>query len=299
MWRHVPPKLFFFSISRRSADMYAGTGLMTHVPRMVVAGLEVVEEWIGVHGSIASGKSTLMQRIRTHIDRTRQNAECPEHIDPEQPDKIYYLLVEEPVDEWSKPRFPVPGSPEKLASMLEMFYSDIEGMGFAFQVYVFNSRLERLTMRLGRIAPAPFKRRIVVLSERTMRSDRVFYETVSKLNRERGVKHAQEHKFIYDQFFSTICDDMLKREQRMIYLPTAPSVCAVRKQRRDRDGETCDEDYLTRLDAEHRLMVERFISEHPALADGHKAVIRLDDFSRELTAEQMDDVVGQLMVSLF
>ncbi len=275
---------------------------LSGLPRMVVKGLECVEEWIGVHGSIASGKSTLMQRIRTYIDARRQNAENPAHIDsddtPEARNKIYYLLVEEPVDEWEKPRFPVPSTspeePPRMASMLEMFYSDIAGLGFAFQVYVFNSRLERLTQRLARIAPSSFKRRIVILSERTMRSDKVFYETVSKLNRELKVKHAEEHKFIYDQFFSTICDDMLTRERRMIYLPTVPSVCAVRKQQRDRDGEKCSEEYLQRLDIEHRLMVERFKEEN-----NQSCVIQLDAFSRELTSAQMDDTVRELMVSLF
>jgi len=280
---------------------------------MVVKGLECVEEWIGVHGSIASGKSTLMQRIRTYIDAQRQNAENPEHIDsedtPEARNKIYYLLVEEPVDEWEKPRFVVPSasssSPEeeeepRLASMLEMFYSDIAGLGFAFQVYVFNSRLERLTQRLSRIAPSSFKRRIVILSERTMRSDKVFYETVSKLNRELKVKHADEHKFIYDQFFATICADMLTRERRMIYLPTVPSVCAVRKQQRDRDGEKCSEEYLQRLDIEHRLMVERFKEENNNRSGAAApVVIQLDAFSRELTSSQMDDTVRELMVSLF
>jgi deoxyadenosine/deoxycytidine kinase len=274
---------------------YTGNTCGTQTPRLVVAGLDGVEEWIGVHGSIASGKSTLMARIRAYIDKHRQCAERADHIEPDKPDKVYYLLVEEPVDEWEKPRFATGGG--ELKSMLEMFYSDIEGLGFAFQVYAFNSRVERLTRRLACIAPAPFKRRIVLLSERTMRSDRVFFETVSKLNRAHRVKHAEEHKFIYDQFFSTICGDMLRHERRLIYVPTAPAVCAVRKQRRDREGESkCDEEYLARLDTEHRLMLEQFVAEQQGSAE---AVIRLDDFSHELTQEQMDATVERLMTGLF
>jgi deoxyadenosine/deoxycytidine kinase len=188
----------------------------------------------------------------------------------------------------------VPGNQLEKASMLEMFYNDISGMGFAFQVYVFNSRLERLVQRLAAIAPSSQPRRIIVISERTMLSDRVFYHTVSDQNREEAVAHAEALRFIYDQFFATICGDVLQKEKRLIYLPTAPDVCATRKQIRDRDGEKVSADYLNRLDKQHRRMVNQFGDEH-----GQEAVLRLDEFNQHMTVAQIDATVSTFMSGLF
>lgn len=329
---------------------------------MVVAGMENVEEWVGIHGSIASGKSTLMRRIKHYIREHRMDATDPSHIDPSQPDKVYVLLVKEPVKEWKTPRFRLPqkvhphgvpidddnrpinqsasdttdvggsvdssdqslgasgeslgpqstsvsydattelqiggleeSQPEaKLYSMLEIFYNDIAGMGFEFQVYVFNSRLEQLMLRLDDIAPSDFPRRIVIISERTMISDRVFYHTVSRLNSDSGVPNAEPRLFIYNKFSATTCNDVLARERRMIYVPTSPHVCSARQKSRDREGEHCSVDYLQRLENEHCDMVRRFSEEN-----GPQSVLRLDRFDSHLSEREIDDEVSNMMTRLF
>jgi deoxyadenosine/deoxycytidine kinase len=308
-----------------------------------------VEEWIGIHGSIASGKSTLMRRIKHYIRANRMDATDPAHIDPSQPNKVYVLLVKEPVKEWKTPRFRLPpkvdnnrpvnqsasdttdigGSEDsdeasvpqstsvsddanaeelqigdaeesanrsdgRLYSMLEIFYNDIAGMGFEFQVYVFNSRLEQLMLRLDAIAPSDFPRRIVIISERTMISDRVFYHTVARLNSDCGVPNAEPRLFIYNKFSATTCDDVLGREKRMIYVPTSPLVCGARQKSRDREGEHCSADYLQRLENEHSDMVRRFSEEN-----GPRAVLRLDRFDSHLSEQEIDAEVCDVMSQLF
>jgi deoxyadenosine/deoxycytidine kinase len=291
--------------------------------RMVIEGMDQVEEWVGIHGSIASGKSFLMSRIRRHVNENRLNAADPSHVDADDPTKAYYLLVDEPVDEWEKKQFmvdvPIPASPgdtgkattyeKKLMSMLEIFYGNVDGFGFEFQVYVFNSRLQRLMRELATIAPSVdsvsgeplgFKRRIVVISERTPFSDEIFYRTVVKLNKDKGDVDSASYRFadirksIYDGFFDMTCSAALQWEKRLIYIPTAPEVCAVRKEMRDRNGEVCDAEYLRRLDSEHREKVAKFRQDR-----GQKAVIQLDVFQRHLTLEQVDGVVVSLIDGLW
>jgi deoxyadenosine/deoxycytidine kinase len=325
--------------------MFVGSGKHVGPARMRVAGMENVEEWVGIHGSIASGKSTLMKRIKRYIRAHKMDATDPAHIDPTQPNKVYVLLVKEPVKEWNTPRFRLPkrqqpqqqpagvvainqsndtdigggsdteasqesppttqsSSPisteqeeeedEKLWSMLGIFCADKVGMGFEFQVYVFNSRLQELMRRLDMVAPSDFPRRIVILSERTMLSDRVFYHTVARLNADSKAPYHEQRLYIYNQFSATICDDVLERERRLVYLPTSPPVCSTRQKERDRDGEHCSEDYLQRLDDEHQRMVQRFSEER-----GEDAVIRMDRFDACFTVEEVDEEVRVLMERLF
>lgn len=247
-------------------------------------GMENIKHYISTEGSIGAGKSTFLAALRKYIAKHRLDATEASHIDADDLTKDYYLIVDEPVDEWTKENYT--NEEGQKISMLGAFYSDIKGMSFPFQIYTFTTRMRRLRDTLNRVVPTNFPRRIHIISERSMRSDRLFFENLCQHNDAMKLQWA-----IYEEFFALICDEVLKRQDALIYLPVNSKVCHSRIERRSRLQETennISEAYLAQLDDKHTELINEFKAQH-------KRVFQLDEFKNDMSSDEIDAVVEKTM----
>jgi deoxyadenosine/deoxycytidine kinase len=245
-----------------------------------LSGMEAVGHYITIQGSIGAGKSTLLASIRRYLERNHLSA-----IDPDCESGDSFLVVDEPLGEWLVPKY----GPDKSLSILEAFYRQPKELGFAFQVNAFTSRLRHLRDSLNKLPPTQ-RGRVHIIAERSMSTDRVFFETVCEHN------HALEIEWdVYSQFFALICDDLNQREDMMVYLPVSPTVCQERIAGRCRLEETenkIDPGYLALLDEKHRKMASEFG------ASPGRTLIRLDSFEANLCEEEIDSITEKFMEDL-
>lgn len=172
-------------------------------------------------GNIGAGKSTLLRRI-----------------EEEYGDK--FVVIQEPVDEWSKCRDPQSGN-----SIFELFYHDQTRYGFMFQVYVMETRLKRL---LDTIKQYPNK---IVLMERSLYSDcLVFADLLHKMGKMTDMEYV-----VYRQFWDTIVKDLLNTHVKgIVYLYIEPDIALQRIFKRNRKGEeSMPLDYIKQLHEQHEL----------------------------------------------
>lgn len=249
-------------------------------PAIVMRGMEQIKHYISIQGSIGAGKSTLLCAIRKFISLHRCDATVPSHIDEQRPEKNYYLIIDEPVGEWTKKKYDMKG---EMVSILDEFYKDMQAMALPFQIVAFTSRVQCTREMLNKIVPTSFKRNIVIISERSMSTDRLFFHNLCET-----IPDMSLSKSIYDDFFSLICDEMLKQERTMIYLPVSANVCYDRVTRRARLEETengISEAYLSQLDKKHMEMIRDF--------DGK--VFRLEEFQKEMPLSEIEKISQNLM----
>jgi deoxyadenosine/deoxycytidine kinase len=238
--------------------------------------------YIGLHGSISSGKSTLLKEIKDFLEAHRLRADVAEDVDRDTKGH-YFLVIDEPLDEW------------EASGLLAAFYeapSPLE-MGFAFQINAFETRLRKLGQRLSDVDPRLERRRVHVISERTMRDDRVFFATVCGTDPQDKIGLLWQ---VYCNLFSLHCPEILQRETLGIYLPVSVEKCLARMAKRDRQaeaGKLPSQDYITRLEHGHEEMLKEFLGEKPG-----RKVIRLDAFSDELTKEEIHSTALELIEQL-
>lgn len=238
---------------------------------ILVQGLSGVVTYASVEGGIGAGKTTFLELWKRFLQKHRLDATEPSHIDAENPEKDYFLLVEEPVDEWTA-RIHKVG--DEVLSLLEIFYRNRAQMAFPFQCYTFTTRFRRLKECLRKIVPTNFPRRIHILSERSVRGDKIFL----KANRETSVSTTMEFElFIYNTFHDVVCEEVMKKHNTIIYIPTDPAECSERIKTRDRVEECGIPDvYLNALENGHREMIQNF--------DGK--VFEMNDFKIPLTKKE-------------
>lgn len=226
-------------------------------PCMRMEGLSQIMNCVSVEGLIGAGKSTFFKFMELFMKENRMDATDPTHVDEDRPDKDYILIVEEPVDEWTLKKHLVDG---EYISMLEMFYRNREEMSFPFQCYTFTTRLDRMIQRLKQIVPTSFPRRIHLVSERSLRGDKLFLKANVETTQNRQTM--QQELYIYERFHDVICRDVLKRHNKMIYIPTPPSESEQRIRARDRVGESgIPVYYLESLNKGHLEMIKSFQEE--------------------------------------
>jgi deoxyadenosine/deoxycytidine kinase len=291
---------------------------MTERARFELRGMEQITHYISIQGSISAGKSTLAAAVRRYLARERLSATCPEHDDSAQdPAKDYFLVVDEPVALWLEEKYqarhPETGEPQ-LISILEAFYRDPAGMGFIFQVNAFNTRLTMLRDALNTIcagAGEGRRRRVHLITDRSMPSDHCFFKTVLQYIEAGRVRAALEEgveapppgggtdlqvqRDVYESFYATICDELVRREDMMIFLPTPPEVCAQRIPLRGRLAETerpIERSYLDLLGENHDAMVLAFESR------AGTRLFRAPEFAGPLNEAEVDAVVAQLMTRI-
>jgi deoxyadenosine/deoxycytidine kinase len=246
-----------------------------------------ITNFISLEGSIAAGKSTFLKHVRSYIEQGRMDATNESHLDEGDSEKDYYLVVDEPVDEWNDPIHDDPKNPGEKVSMLQLFYRNPSEMGFGFQCYTFTSRLRRLQRELRRIVKTSYPRRIHVISERSLRGDRLFLAAVMDTNP--GVHSIVHQLFIYNGFHATVCSSLLRVHNIILYIPTNYNNCSNRIKKRDRKGEEgISDDYLLALDKRHQGMIAEF----------EGVVVVLEKLGNNLSDQEVEQEVYSKMDSL-
>lgn len=255
---------------------------------MRMEGLQHITNYISVEGLIGAGKSTFFKFMELFMNENRMDATNPEHVDEDVPDKDYILTVEEPVDEWTAKKHLVNGV---YLSMLEIFYKYREEMSFPFQCYTFPTRLDRMIQRLSQIVPTSFPRRIHLISERSLRGDRLFLK--ANIDTVQNPRQTAQHElYIYERFHQVICSDILKRHNKMVYIPTNPLESEERIRTRDRVGESgIPLDYLEALNRGHLEMIQSF-------QDEGKKVYFLEGLKEKLDDTKIKEQVFSFMYQL-
>lgn len=233
---------------------------------LIINTMHRIADYTSIQGVIGAGKSTFISRLRHNIVSAGQCAvTCTEFTHSD-----YYLLIDEPVDEWETINCSMnskSGKDQDLVSILDIFYMDMKRWAFTFQVNAFTTRLRRIITSLNNINPSiPANAKIHIISERSLRTDYLFFRN---LYESELVTHVDWQ--VYEAFFHTICDDTVNKEDRMIYIDTAPRKCHERIKKRDRREETSrvktvEEDakfeaYLFSLASAHEQMIEDFRQE--------------------------------------
>ena len=185
---------------------------------------------VSIEGNIASGKSTLLDRLKVRYAQ-----------DPR------LTFVPEPVAEWEAIR------DKSGAGMLAKYYADQKKYAFAFQMMAYISRLSLLRRALRSGAE-------VVITERSVLTDRhVFAHMLHADGALEDVEHA-----IYLRWFDEFLEEMPSPE--VIYVRTDPKTCAHRLSVRARAGEVVPLHYLTAVHQRHEAwLVETGASAHRTL----------------------------------
>lgn len=207
----------------------------------------LVKNYVSLQGSIGAGKSTVMASIRRYIAKNKLS--IIEDYDPDRDteEKDYFLIVDEPLDQWMKEAYSIKRLGEEnslldekdLYSILELFYGDMESYGFLFQIAAFTSRLEKIIEALNKINEKALtslvKPRVHIIAERSLRTDRLFFKNLYDCG---FVSHLEW--MLYSEFFDIICEDVIRAENHVIYVHTSPDKCFERLNKRHRDGEVVE-----------------------------------------------------------
>lgn len=265
-----------------------------------------ISDFISLEGNIGSGKTTLKRAIERYVEENHLSAL---EVTP-YPRSDVYLLIDEPVAQWSEEVYGVQNSRGQGAngdknrySLLGLFYKEmkekmearlkeedpvlLDQVAFTFQVTAFTSRLKNLRDALSRMPHHPAETRVHIISERSLRTDRLFFTNLD------GSGFIPDYQWrSYNDFFDIICDRLITKHDRIVYLPTSPQKSYTRIASRSRDEEVKNDislDYLESLHAAHTTMITKFEEEH-----GTDAVIRVN-FEQDLVPPQIDSLVQSLM----
>lgn len=259
-----------------------------------------IASYTSIQGVISAGKSTFIKRLKLSIQKTGQCAKTCTDLTKSD----YYLLIGEPVDEWVRVKCSTRTinqlePEEEWKSLLDTFYMDKRRWALAFQVYAFSSRLDRIIEEMNRINPLiPASARIHIISERSLRTDYLFFRNLRDSD-----KVAHIEWLVYEKFFNLVCGEIVKKEDMMIYIDTNPIKCFERLKKRDREAETnhCTteeedtefRDYLVSLDVHHKRMISEF-----KLENGTDKVYVVDGNTDITSDEDYDAVVAHFRLSI-
>lgn len=249
---------------------------------------------IGLHGLIGAGKTTYLKALG---DWAREQGRLLEGDLSEMRALApgdYFRLVAEP-EEWSKRiefhRGFIGEADVAPQSMIQLFYADPAGMALPFQVYAFATRAEALgdtvvAIRelVARCQPGV---RIHIISERSLRSDKIFFKNLYKAGKVEDVAWR-----CYCRFWG-VTQRLLGIDERvMLALQTNVDKSLSRVELRDRPGEKgIPRAYMEALEAEHTEMFVEFATEA-----GN--TVRYIDFNADLSAEEMHQHAGRTMTAL-
>ena len=170
---------------------------------------------VSIEGNIASGKSTLLNRMRAQY-KTMSGVE----------------FVAEPVNQWRTI------TDAQGEDMLTKFYANPARYSFAFQMMAYISRLSLLRRALSSGAD-------IVFTERSVLTDRNVFASML-----RGDGTLEEAEFkIYTRWFDEFISDI--PEPEIVYVRTDPEICVTRAAARGRKGETVPLPYLTKVHERH------------------------------------------------
>lgn len=193
-----------------------------------------VKYTIGIHGNIGAGKSTLINILKKNKDSLDSlfNNPC--------------IFVDEPTKDWSKPILE-----NNSISPLQYFYNNIDkenGISFVFQIYAFTTRLEYLIKSINNECNKD--ELSIVFSDRTMRSDYLFFKNLYKNEFEWTT---------YQRFYNMICTNVNELEKLIIYVESSPEDCYKKCKLRNNQGDkNITLEYLISLNEKHEEMIKEF-----------------------------------------
>ena len=265
--------------------------------------MENVVDFLSIQGNIGAGKSYVFGAIKKYI---ATHGLCVltaplEYANHDGKGRDLFLVVDEPVGEWCEEKHSLlncdgEGDDAQMYSYLGLFYKgmDMEKYGkinpfaFDFQVNTFSSRAENLDTQLAKIrAFSPESgTRVHVISERSLRTDRLFFKNVYESG---NVPQHQWHN--YERIYRVVCAEKLKREDAMLYVKTSPEMCYHRiHHKRKREGEsTIPLEYLESLDVQHDHMIKEFKS-----SNGEESVTTLH-LERDISPSEIETIAASLM----
>jgi deoxyadenosine/deoxycytidine kinase len=270
---------------------------------MEIRGLKKVTSMNILEGNVAAGKSYLLNAVRKYIEDNNLSAL---HAPPQPPipgaRRDLFLILDEPVNMWCEKNCSLlncndEGTDRELYSSLGLFYKGQDDelyeqnpWAFDFQVDAFTSRVDNTAEQLDRVPEfsADSNTRVHVISERSLRTDRLFFKNVYESGK---VARHQWQK--YERFHATICRETLKKEDTMIYVRTSPEKCHSRmytKRKREAEVENMIPlSYFESLHKAHEEMAIEFRQEK-----GSDSVVELD-FNRDMTPEEIASFAARLI----
>ena len=156
---------------------------------------------VSVEGNIGSGKSSFLNRLKSHYEMDRR-----------------IVFMDEPIEEWNTIR------DKENNTILQCFYKEPKQYAFSFQILTMTTRLIQLKKYMEKY-PEHF-----IISERSILSDSLFAEMMYKEGNITRMEY-QIYRKQYDYFLSMI------PTIDVVYLRCDPIECKKRIQVRARKGE--------------------------------------------------------------
>jgi deoxyadenosine/deoxycytidine kinase/ribonuclease HI len=181
----------------------------------VLSNIHIMVRLISIEGNIASGKTTLLTRLKQRYETDHR-----------------VTFVPEPVSEWEGIR------DRSGAGMLAKYYANQQKYAFAFQMMAYISRLSLLRKALRSGAE-------VIITERSVLTDKYVFAHMLHAD---GLLEDVEYA-IYTRWFDEFLDEMPPPE--VVYVRTDPDTCAHRLSVRAREGEVVPLNYLRNVHGRH------------------------------------------------
>lgn len=181
----------------------------------VLSNIHIMVRLISIEGNIASGKTTLLTRLKKRYETD---------------DRVTF--VQEPVSEWEGIR------DRSGAGMLAKYYANQQKYAFAFQMMAYISRLSLLRKALRSGAE-------VIITERSVLTDKYVFAHMLHAD---GLLEDVEYA-IYTRWFDEFLEEMPSPE--VVYVRTDPETCAHRLSVRAREGEVVPLKYLRNVHGRH------------------------------------------------
>lgn len=175
---------------------------------------------ISIEGNIGSGKSTIVEYLKQHLQG-----------DPT------ICFLQEPVDIWNTI------TDKNQNTIIENYYKDQKKYAFPFQMMAYISRISLLREALK-------KNYKLIITERCIFTDANVF---AKMLYDEGKIEEIEYK-IYNQWFNEFIKDIPKIS--LVYVKTCPEICYSRVLIRNRIGETIPIEYLKQCHEYHENWID-------------------------------------------
>ena len=186
---------------------------------------------ISIDGNIGSGKSTLLAFLKENFNSLSLG---------EYSNEYNVVFLQEPVDSWMDIKN------ENNDSILKLFYENQEKYAFSFQMMAYISRLDLIKSVLNN------NEKVLIISERSVHTDKhVFAQMLYDDNIMKSVEYQ-----IYNKWFDSFIADI--PFVGIVYLDVSPNICKQRIEKRNRNGESIDIEYLKNCKKYHDEYVGQY-----------------------------------------
>jgi|TARA_B100001059_G_scaffold165977_1_gene165555 deoxyadenosine/deoxycytidine kinase len=178
---------------------------------------------ISIEGNIGSGKSTLVNTLKSKLKTITYNGE------------VYPIIyIDEPVKVWT-------GIRDRYGKdIITRYYEDQPKYAFQFQMMAYITRLTEL-----RKASKMYNGKCIIITERSVETDR---QVFAKMLYEKGIMDDISYH-IYLNWFDEL--SMNLKTDRIVYVKTRPETAMERVLKRARPGEVMSLDYLYKCNEMH------------------------------------------------